>query len=189
MSDPKGAPEEDEDEVDRGPKKRAPFVARATANFIGAPLVPKGLERECIHRFMTAGTLEVSSRSARLSFHKEATAAEIALGGISRGHMAKGLLHTKVYLRRDRVDQVVIDRRSRLVAIKASAKMDDKELESGWFGMHLRTFPDNLVATLREAFGDRVKEGSLRVDHTRLLVMLAFLVVLGLLAYLMSRSL
>lgn len=198
MSDP-DAPDDDEKfEVYRGPKmgydapkERVRFVARVVVNFFGSPFIPKNASGETIHRFVQSGSLSVSSKSARLDIQMETTAAEMLGAGIvaAAGGQARGGIQTvKVKLPRKRVERVVIDRKNKRVAIKASAENDDGEVfKTGWIGMAIRSFPDDLVPALQEAFGDKVQLGPLKTDMTRTLVMLAVLVALLLLGLIAVR--
>lgn len=200
MADPKAPADDDEFEVYRGPKMgydapkaRAPFVPRVVANFFGSPFIPKDASGDTIHRFVQAGTLYVSNKSARLDIQMETTAAEIlgaSLGAAAGGPSRSTISTVRVRLPRKRVDRIVVDRKASRVAIKASAENEDGEVfKTGWFGMAVRSFPDDLTPALREVFGDKVEEGPLKTDQTRTLVMLAVLVALGILAFIVSRPL
>lgn len=195
------APDDDDEEFEvyrgpkmgyKAPKERAKFVPRVVVNFFGSPFVPKDASGDTIHRFVQGGSLSVSSKSARLDIQMETTAAEMVgagLGAAAGGHVRGRINMVKVRLPRKRVERVVIDRKNSRVAIKASAENDDGEVfKTGWFGMAVRSFPDDLTPTLREAFGDKVQEGSLKTDQTRALVLLAVLAVIGLLGLVVYAS-
>ena len=178
----------------KGPKERVPFVPRVTVGFFGSPFLPKDAAGEKIHRFVQGGSLFVSAKSARLDVQMETTAAEMLGAGLTAalvgGTVNSKVTTVKVRLPSKRVERVVVDRKNSRVAIKASGENDDGEVfKTGWIGMAVRKFPDDLTPALKEAFGDKVQEGSLRTDQTRTLVMLAVFVVLAVIAFIVSRPL